>query len=83
MRRSFGLVVLAPALSIMAGHSGSAQQPISVQNLLSQDFAVVGAITSPAGPGLFLKKADKLFLCFVTETPQSGAVTTKYCKPVE
>ena len=82
MKRVFALVVLAPALSSMADYSASAQQP-TVQNLLSQDFAVVGAITSPAGPGLFLRKADKLFLCFVTETPQSAAVTTKYCKPVE
>ena len=56
---------------------------VTVQSLLKQEFAVVGAITSSAGPGLFLQKKDQLFVCFVAETPSSAAVTTRYCKPVQ
>jgi hypothetical protein len=44
---------------------------------------VVGAITSQAGPGLFLQKKDQLVVCFVSETKTSKSVTTQYCKPVE
>ena len=32
---------------------------------------------------LFLQKKDQLFACFVTETPQSPALKTFYCKPVQ
>jgi hypothetical protein len=60
-----------------------AEEAVTVQFLLKQDFAIVGAITSPAGPGLFLQKKDRLFVCFVVETPSSPAVTTRYCKPVQ
>jgi len=60
-----------------------AQESVTVQSLLDQDFAVVGAITSPIGPGLLLQKKNRLFFCFVSETPQSTAVTTRYCKPVQ
>jgi hypothetical protein len=72
------LVVLAAA-----GGAALAQQSETVQSLLKQDFAIVGAITSPIGPGLFLQKKDKLYLCFVAETPKSDAVATKYCKSVQ
>jgi hypothetical protein len=43
---------------------------------------VTGVIASPAGPGLFLHKADKLMFCVVAETPTSADVATRYCKPV-
>ena len=60
----------------------TAQEKITAQSLLTQNFAIVGTIPSPAGPGLFLQKKDQLFVCFVAETPQSPSVTTSYCKPV-
>jgi hypothetical protein len=60
-----------------------AEELQTVQSLLKQDFAIVGAITSPAGPGLFLQKKERLFVCFVAETPQSQTVATHYCKPVQ
>ena len=60
-----------------------AEELQTVQSLLKQDFVIVGAITSPAGPGLFLQKKDRLFVCFVAETPRSPTVATRYCKPVQ
>ena len=62
----------------MSGHdyrapATTAAETATVQSLLRQEFAVVGAITSPTGPGLFLQKKDQLFVCFVSETPQSPA----------
>ncbi len=60
-----------------------AEELQTVQSLLKQDFAIVGAITSPPGPGLFLQKKERLFVCFVAETPQSRTVATRYCKPVQ
>ena len=59
------------------------QEPITVQSLLTQQFAVVGSLWSPDGPGIFLQKGDRLFLCFVPEKPQSQTVATRYCKPVQ
>jgi hypothetical protein len=60
-----------------------AEELQTVQTLLKQNFAIVGAITSPAGPGLFLQKKDQLFICFVAEIPRSPTVATRYCKPVQ
>ena len=37
---------------------------------------------STAGPGVFMRKKDKLFFCVVAETPKSADVATRYCKPV-
>jgi hypothetical protein len=60
-----------------------ADDPVSVTSLLKQGFDVVAVIPSPAGPGLFMRKADKLIACFVSETPTSTTISTRYCKPVE
>jgi hypothetical protein len=76
------MLMIAAVLSLGAS-AANAQQAVTVKSLLAQDFAVVGSITSNAGPGVFLQKKDKLFLCFVAETPNSTAVATRYCKPVE
>jgi hypothetical protein len=65
------------------GFSASAEEAVTVQSLLKQEFIIVGTITSPAGPGLFLQKDERLYLCFVAETPQSTTVATRYCKPVQ
>jgi hypothetical protein len=54
----------------------------TVQSLLASGFTAVSSISSQAGPGIFLQKQDKLFLCFVSETPSSSDVSTRYCKPV-
>jgi hypothetical protein len=62
--------------------SALADDAVTVDALLAQGYAVVGAITSQIGPGVFLQKGQDLELCFVSETPNSAAVTTRYCKPV-
>ena len=59
-----------------------AEEPVTVQSLLNQDFTVVSTITTHVGPGLFLQKKDQLFLCFVVETQQSPTLNTLYCKPI-
>jgi hypothetical protein len=71
------------ALVWLGATAAEAQQAVTVKSLLAQEFAVVGTITSSAGPGVFLHKKDKLFVCFVAETPTSAAVARRYCKPVE
>ena len=71
-----GMIVALPG-------AAAAAETVTVQSLLKQNFAIVGTITSPAGPGLFLQKKDRLFICFVAETPQSATVATQYCKPVQ
>jgi len=76
-------VIFAAAILAASGGVARAQQNVTVQSLLAQDFAVVGSITSPIGAGVFLQKKDRLFLCFVSETPNSPTVATRYCKPVE
>jgi hypothetical protein len=80
--RSIGIAVCLGMIVTLLG-AATAAETATVQSLLRQEFSVVGAITSPAGPGLFLQKKDQLIVCFVSETPQSPAVTTRYCKPVQ
>jgi hypothetical protein len=70
------------ALIALAGVA-SAQEKVTVQGLLKDRYLIVGTVPSSAGPGLFLRKRDKLYLCFVAETPNSATVATQYCKPVE
>jgi hypothetical protein len=69
-------------LAALAG-TASAQEKVTVQALLKDRYLIVGTVPSSAGPGLFLRKRDKLYLCFVAETPTSQTVATQYCKPVE
>jgi len=79
----------AAALSVLAGLAAASpavaqdKPAVTVRSLLAQDFTVVGAIPSNIGAGVFLQKKDRLFLCFVNETPRSTNVATKYCKAVE
>jgi hypothetical protein len=72
---------LASALLTVASGSVLAQEQ-TVAALLKDGFAIAGVIPSPAGPGLFLHKGDKLMFCVVAETPSSADVATRYCKPV-
>jgi hypothetical protein len=71
------LVALAPGWA-------HAADEITVSTLLRDGFDIVAAVpTSIGAPGLFLRKADKLYACFVSETPTSPTLSTRYCKPVE
>ncbi|HLL27553.1 MAG TPA: hypothetical protein VKT73_07880 [Xanthobacteraceae bacterium] len=73
--------IIAGILAIGAPLAALAEEQ-NVQSLLSAGFNLVGIVPSPAGPGLFLQKGDKLFACFVVETPTSPELKTRYCKPV-
>ena len=80
-RASIRLVVitiggLAPAFA--------QSEKVTVSSLLAQDYAIAGTVSVPSGGGgLYLRKAAKLYFCFLTETPTSATVATQYCKPVE
>jgi hypothetical protein len=77
MTVGLGMLVVLPGAAMAA-------ETATVQSLLSQQFAVVGTINTASGmPGVFLQKKDQLFVCFISETSQSTAVSTRYCKPVE
>jgi hypothetical protein len=73
-------ITVAAALAALASPALAAE---TVQSLLAQEFTVVGTMASQIGPGLFLQKKDKLFLCFASETEKSTTVATRYCKPVQ
>ena len=77
MKRAISAVAISAALATPAVAAET------VQSLLGQDFVVVGTMASQIGPGLFLQRKDKLFLCFVAETEKSASVATRYCKPVQ
>jgi len=79
MRRA---ILLAATLAVF-GTPALADEAVTVQSLLAKGYAVVGTVPSPIGPGLFLAQPNSLYLCFVSETPSSPAVTTRYCKPVK
>ena len=74
-------VIAALVLTTGAPIATFAEQQ-NAQSLLAAGFTVVGVMPSPAGPGLFFQKGDKLFACFVAETPTSPELKTRYCKPV-
>lgn len=67
------LLIAAPAF---------AQGTVTVESLMKQGYDVVGVVPSNAGPGILLEDDDKLFMCFVSETPGSPDISTQYCKPV-
>jgi hypothetical protein len=76
-----GLTVASPTFNSGAA---TAAESATVQSFLKQEFAIAGVFTSQVGwAGLFLQKKDQLFVCFVSEAPQSPAVTTRYCKSVK
>ncbi len=64
------------------GSIAMAAETTTVDTLLHDGYTVVAAVTSQIGPGVFLQKGQNLQLCFVSETPNSPALTTRYCKPV-
>jgi len=79
-----GLVLLGTTGHASAQPAAAPAERITVGSLINQGYDLVGAISTASGaPGLFLRKGERLYFCFVAETPQSKAVTTRYCKPVE
>ncbi|HMK78535.1 MAG TPA: hypothetical protein VK438_02750 [Xanthobacteraceae bacterium] len=74
-------VAMATALATAATAPALAQQ-VTVTSLMKDGFTLVSTIPSPAGPGLFLVKGERMFFCVVAETPTSIDVATRYCKPV-
>ena len=75
------LPALAAAAGLAAGAASAAE--MTVKSLIGDGFTVVSSVMTAVGPGLFLQKADRLYLCFVTERRDTPVITTNYCKPVE
>jgi len=75
---------LCAAAAMIAAFAGIARadESVTVQSLIGQGFTVTSSFMTPIGPGMFLQKAEKLYLCFVHETATSKDVSTNYCKPV-
>ncbi len=72
------------AIAALLVRTAIAEEPVTVQSLLKQQFIAVSSVTSPVGGGiLFMQKQQQLFMCFISETPQSVTVTTRYCKQVQ
>jgi len=68
----------------LAQSGSTSPEKITVGSLLGQDYAIVGTVQVPSGGvGLFMRKTNTLYACFVSETPQSAKLSTRYCKPVE
>src|SRR3974377_558467 len=65
-------IALSMGTSLFSRTAMSDEQ-ITVQSLLAKQFATVGAVTSPVGPGLFLQKGEQLCLCFVSDMPDPQA----------
>jgi hypothetical protein len=78
MKLHFTLVVAAALL----GGPAIAAETVTVQSLITDGYTVASAWMSQIGPALVLQKNDKLYLCFVTERPDTPDIATKYCKPV-
>jgi hypothetical protein len=74
---------LAALLVVLSCSAARADDAVTVSALLHQGFEVVGVTQTSAGAGLFMRKADKMYACFVSETPTSPTISTRYCKPVE
>jgi hypothetical protein len=81
-----GLAMGMTLAAVAASPSAFAQQQqptVTVDSLLKQEYDIAGVIPSSAGPGMFLRKGDKMYFCVVAETERSPAVATRYCKPVQ
>ena len=79
------LAALAFTASTVAANAQSAgMEKITVGQLLTQNFVLVGSFSVPSGgAGVFLQNGPKLYFCFVSETRESSTVATQYCKVVE
>jgi hypothetical protein len=71
-------------LSMAAGLATAASaQQATVKSLIGEGYVVVSTFMSRIGPAIFMQKDGTLYVCFVTETPDSPVLKTNYCKPVE
>jgi hypothetical protein len=70
-------------LVVLSCGAARADDAVTVSTLLNQGFDVIAVTQTSAGAGIFMRKADKLYACFASETPTSPTIATKYCKPVE
>jgi hypothetical protein len=75
-------IALGTCVLLAISQTGALAQDATVQSLMTDGYAVVGVIPSPAGPGVFLTKGQVLMVCFVAEKPGTAIVATQYCKPV-
>ena len=63
---------LALAASAALSASAGAEDRVTVQSLIRQDFQVVASVFNPAtGANVFLQKKDALYFCALTETANS------------
>jgi hypothetical protein len=77
------LAVLA-ALALAGMQTAAPAQTLTVQSLMRDGYTIAGIVSPPGGGGgVYLQKGSALIFCFVTETPSSPTLATKYCKPVE
>jgi hypothetical protein len=75
--------IAAVVVASMFAGSVAAQEKMTVQSLIGQDFQVVGSIfNQSSGTSVFLQKKDKLYFCALAETTNSPDLSTRYCKPV-
>ena len=81
MRRCFHALAGFFFAFVSAG-AVSAADKVTVQSLVSDGYTIASGWMSPIGPALVLQKADKVFLCFATEKPDTAEIVTNYCKPV-
>lgn len=81
--RKLSICIAAVAMAGLAPALAQSDK-VTVSSLLAQDYTIAGTVSVPSGgAGLFMRKASKLYFCFLTETPTSATVATQYCKPVE
>jgi hypothetical protein len=73
----------AALLVVLSCGAAQADDAVTVSTLLHQGFDVVAVTQTSAGAGIFMRKADKMYACFASETPTSPTIATKYCKLVE
>jgi hypothetical protein len=77
-------MILAAGVKGAGAQTAAADEKVTVASLLGKRYTIVGVISTASGaPGLFLQKESSLFACFISETPKSPSVATRYCKPVE
>ncbi len=70
-------------VAVLCCGAARADDAVTISALLRQGFDVVGVTQTSAGAGIFMRKADKMYACFASETPTSPTISTRYCKPVE
>jgi hypothetical protein len=75
-------LILGLALAANLATAASAEQA-TVKSLIGEGYVVVSTFMSRIGPAIFLQKDGTLYVCFVTETPDSPVLKTNYCKPIE